>query len=125
MTATPEMVAFDITVQPRLSAAVVRPHGDLTDAFADRIRETLFEVADEHLHLVVDLQAVRIIEPDALSLLVRTRQRVKESGGLLVLAAPSRFVLTVLHTMRLEVAFPTCPDTPAALDAIAKQRGSR
>jgi anti-sigma B factor antagonist len=125
MTATSETAAFDVTVAPGLDAAVVTPYGDMTDEFADRTRETLFEVADGHTHLVVDLHPVRIIEPAALSLLVRVRQRVKEGDGLFVLAAPSRFVLTVLHTMRLETAFPTCPDAETALDAIANHHGSR
>jgi anti-anti-sigma regulatory factor len=65
-------------------------------------------------HVVLDLTAVPGLDHDGLAQLVRTRQEVRRHGGQLCLAAPSRVVLTVLHTMRLEAAFPTFADPAAA-----------
>jgi anti-anti-sigma factor len=67
-------------------------------------------------HLVVDLGGVRTLDPADLAALVRARQQVRQdTGGWVCLASPSRFVLTVLHVMRLEPAFPVFADCRAAL----------
>ncbi|WP_438874847.1 STAS domain-containing protein [Winogradskya humida] len=72
-------------------------------------------------HVIVDLSSVRTVDAEGLALLVRVRQKVRQDhGGWLCLATPSRLVLTVLHTMRLERAFPTFADTPAALAWLRK-----
>jgi anti-anti-sigma regulatory factor len=78
---------------------------------------------------VVDLHAVTFIDSAGLGLLVRAHQEAKQHDGTFALAAPSRFVLTVLHTMRLDGVFRTFPDRRAALagihasDAPAANRG--
>ncbi|MDI5943965.1 STAS domain-containing protein, partial [Micromonospora sp. DH15] len=50
-------------------------------------------------------------------LLVRAHQEARQRGVVLCLAAPSRFVRTVLHTMRLDGLFPTFADQQEALAA--------
>ncbi|MFI6064235.1 STAS domain-containing protein [Micromonospora sp. NPDC051227] len=45
-------------------------------------------------------------DPTGLGLLVRAHPDARERGVTLCLAAPSRFIRTVLHTMRLDGAFP-------------------
>jgi anti-anti-sigma factor len=100
-----------------------RPHGDVTvlrvEHAAD-LRELLADGAGRARHLVLDLTGLHMLDPDGLALLVRARQQVRQDhDGWLCLAAPSRLVLTVLHTMRLERAFPTFADSPAALAWLA------
>ncbi|MET0424248.1 MAG: STAS domain-containing protein [Actinoplanes sp.] len=95
------------------------PHGDVTvrrvEHAAD-LRDLLADAAGPGRHLVLDLAGLHMLDPDGLALLVRVRQLVRqEHDGWLCLAAPSRLVLTVLHTMRLERAFPTFADSAAAL----------
>jgi anti-sigma B factor antagonist len=53
---------------------------------------------------------VRLIDSTALGLLVRAHQDAKRYGRFVCLVAPSRFVITVLHTMRLRAVFPDFPD---------------
>jgi anti-sigma B factor antagonist len=64
------------------------------------------------------MRAVHFIDSSGLGLLMRTRQEARSHGGTVSLAAPSRFVLTVLHTMRLDGAFPRLPDQETALREI-------
>jgi anti-anti-sigma regulatory factor len=74
-------------------------------------------------YLVVDLGALPVIDPDGLGLLVRARGTARDRGLTLCLAAPSRFVRTVLHTMRLDTAFPivdSVADAGAAPAALAE-----
>ena len=91
----------------------------------DDLRESLVTAVAAGRHVVLDLAGVRTIDPDALAVLVRARQQIRqEADGWLCLAAPSRLVLTVLHTMRLERAFPTFADSPSALAWLAEGAGA-
>jgi anti-sigma B factor antagonist len=118
MTAVPETVTHEVVVHPDVDTVVLTPYGDMTDELTDRIGKSLTAAATHHTHLIVDLHAVHTMQPAALSMLVRARQRTKAGGGLFCLVAPSRFVLTVLHTMRLVTAMPAYPDLREAMDAI-------
>lgn len=90
---------------------VVRVEADLTEALRD-----VLALAGTSRHLVLDLTGVPTLDPEGLGLLVRARQQLRQdSRGWLCLAAPSRFVLTVLHIMRLETAFPVFADRFAAV----------
>ncbi|NMO54290.1 STAS domain-containing protein [Actinoplanes sp. TBRC 11911] len=90
---------------------VVRVEADLTEALRD-----VLALAGTSRHLVLDLTGVPTLDPEGLGLLVRARQQLRQDGrGWLCLAAPSRFVLTVLHIMRLETAFPVFADRFAAV----------
>lgn len=51
-----------------------------------------------------------VIDSAGLGLLVRAYRCTKRCGGGLSLVAPSRFVITVLHTMHLDGMFPIFPD---------------
>jgi anti-sigma B factor antagonist len=90
---------------------VVRVEADLTEALRD-----VLALAGTTRHMVLDLTGVPTLDPEGLGLLVRARQQLRQDGrGWLCLAAPSRFVLTVLHIMRLETAFPVFADRRAAV----------
>lgn len=99
--------------------AVVELHGDLDVLIADNLREVLTRACDEHRHVVVDLAQVRLIDSAALGVLVRGHQTIKAKGGQLCLAAPSRFIMAVLHTMRLQPVFPIFAGREQAMDWVA------
>jgi anti-sigma B factor antagonist len=99
-------------------AVVLELHGDLDMLVADEVRDTLRHAGDGHRHLVLDLNDVPMIDSTVLGLLVRAHQSAKQRGGVVCLVAPSRFILTVLHTMRLERVFPVFADTAQAVDQL-------
>jgi anti-anti-sigma factor len=99
----------------RNDVAVVTPSTDLDTAAVELLREALTEAVQHHRHVVVDLHAAPTIDSAGLSLLVRAYNEAKSHGGTLSLAAPSRYVVTVLHTMKLHQVFPQYPDVEAAL----------
>ncbi|MDY7087200.1 MAG: STAS domain-containing protein [Actinomycetota bacterium] len=94
---------------------IVTPLTDLDAALAECLREDLMHAAESCDHVILDLHGVGFIDSTALGLLVRARQEARQHGGTLGLVAPSRFVRTVLHTMRLDAAFPVFADQHAAL----------
>ncbi|MBM2614621.1 STAS domain-containing protein [Actinoplanes sp. LDG1-06] len=95
--------------------AVVTPSTDLDAAAAELLREALAEAVRDHHHVIVDLHAAPTIDSAGLSLLVRFYNEAKARGGTFSLAAPSRYVVTVLHTMKLHQVFTLYPDVEAAL----------
>lgn len=108
--------SYDVSARPDHHAVVVTPTTDLEAGLPEVLRDELMRAA-AHGHVVIDLHTVRFIDSAALGLLVRAHQEAKQRGALLVLAAPSRFVRTVLHTMRLDGVLETYEDVPTALRA--------
>ncbi|MEV6305394.1 STAS domain-containing protein [Actinoplanes sp. NPDC051861] len=105
------MTAFQLREEQ--DRVVLSPLADLADDVAEALRPALMSAAAAGRHVVVDLHAVHTIEPAALSLLVRAHREARQHGGTVSLAAPSRFVQTVLHTMRLDGVFPVLGESPA------------
>ncbi|WP_435205231.1 STAS domain-containing protein [Micromonospora sp. bgisy143] len=87
-------------------ATVVTVTGDIDLATGDALRAALREAADADATVLVDLSRVPTIDSTGLGLLVRAHLDARERGLTLGLAAPSRFIRTVLHTMRLDGVFP-------------------
>ncbi|MBB5827054.1 STAS domain-containing protein [Micromonospora carbonacea] len=83
----------------------------------DRLRAALRDAVEFDGRAVVDLHDMEQIDPAGLGLLVRAHQEARQRGVVLCLAAPSRFVRTVLHTMRLDGLFPTFATRQEALAA--------
>ena len=81
---------------------------------AEPVRRALSEALALGPQVLVDLSEVATIDSVGLGLLVRAHQESRHEGRTLCLVAPSRFVLTVLHTMRLEQVFPVFPTRTAA-----------
>jgi anti-sigma B factor antagonist len=100
-------------------AVVLTPSGNITDAVADDLRQCITEALRVGPRLVVDMHAARIIEPAALAALVRGHCDARLRNGTICLAAPSRFVITALHTMRLATVFPMFPNRRTALAWLA------
>lgn len=86
---------------------------------AEAVRRALAEAVDVSHRLLVDLAEVDVIDSAALGLLVRAHQEARQRGTALCLVAPSRFVLTVLHTMRLDGVFPVFESLTVALSGAA------
>jgi anti-sigma B factor antagonist len=99
------------------SASVVRILGDVDIDVVSELRAALDTALEMHPRVIVDLTGAATIDSVGLGTIVRARQSARRGGGDLLLAAPSRFVRTVLHTMRLDAAFPTFDTVPQALSA--------
>jgi anti-anti-sigma factor len=104
-------------VRDATDTAVVTPLSDLDADAVELLRESLAEAVRDHRHVIVDLHAAPTIDSAGLSMLVRAFNDAKSHGGTLALAAPSRYVVTVLHTMKLHQVFPLYEDVEAALSA--------
>ena len=94
--------------------ALVRVHGNIDKSLAPSLRDGLSWATDHHIGVVVDLAGASLIDPVGLGVLVRARSRARHRGTVLCLVAPSRYLMTVLHTMRVDVLFPTFPDCGSA-----------
>jgi len=95
--------------------AVVRLEGDIDMAMAPALRDALGWATRHHLGVVVDLADAGTIDSVGLGVLIRGHRRARHRGGVMCLAAPSRFLLTVLHTMHLDGVFLVFADQAAAL----------
>ncbi|KAB1128905.1 STAS domain-containing protein [Micromonospora sp. AMSO12t] len=95
--------------------AAVTAAGNVDVDTADELRAALRQAVDVGGHVVVDLTRVRLIDAGGLALLVRAHRDARERGAVLCLAAPSRFIRTVLHTMRLDGLFPVFASPQEAL----------
>ena len=98
---------------------VVHLEGDLDIQVAAGLRKWLTSACESNRNLVLDLADVKFIDSTGLSALVRAHQAAKRNGGQVVLATPSRFLLTILRTLRLEPVFPTFASPDAAVKGLA------
>ncbi|WP_435123565.1 STAS domain-containing protein [Micromonospora tulbaghiae] len=85
---------------------------------ATAVRRALDERSHRDDMELVDLSGLEVIDSAGLSLLVRAHQDARRDGRRLCLLSPSRFVLTVLHTMRLDGVF-------TVVDAASRRRAPR
>ncbi|MDH6462699.1 anti-anti-sigma factor [Micromonospora sp. A200] len=92
---------------------------------AESVRRALSEALTLSPHVLVDLSEVATIDSVGLGLLVRALQEARQEGRALCLVAPSRFVLTVLHTMRLEHVFPVFATRTAAFQHCTRAVGAQ
>ncbi|MEV4536585.1 STAS domain-containing protein [Asanoa sp. NPDC049518] len=99
---------------------VVAARGDIELGSAEELRMLLTMAIGAGQPVVLDLDGVNLVDAAALGVMVRARQTAKQLEVPLCLAAPSRFLLTVLHTMRLRRAFPIFASRAAAVGALAR-----
>jgi anti-anti-sigma factor len=102
-------------------ATVVHVRADLDGRLAETLRAALTCAVDRRGHVVLDLADAATVDSTGLGLLVRVRQQARRRHATVCIVAPSRFVVTVLHTMRLDRAFPIFDDCPSALAWLARQ----
>lgn len=119
--ARPPGTYYDMRTREDLDLAVITPRTDLDADLTERLRDDVMRAAAVHQHVLMDLRAVGLIDSTGLGLLVRARQEARQHEGAFDLLAPSRFLLTVLHTMRLDGVFRTFADLETALHAIRGQ----
>jgi anti-anti-sigma factor len=115
--------SYGVQIHDDMDAVVVTPLVDIDADFAETLRDALTAAVSARRHVVLDLHAVHLIDSAGLGLLVRARQDAKHRDRSLCLVAPSRYVLTVLHTMRLDTVFPTYPDEATAFRALRLDAG--
>lgn len=96
-------------------ATVVTVTGDIDLDTGAALRDALRDAAGTNSPVVVDVSRVPVIDSTGLGLLVRAHLDARERGVTLCLAAPSRFICTVLHTMRLDGVFPIFENRDEAL----------
>lgn len=104
-----------------LDLVVVTPLTDVDAECAAALKQTLEQATRSHRRVLLDMCAAEVIDSAGLGLIVRARQDAKQHGGTLALAAPSRYVLTVLHTMRLDGVFDVYANRDAALETYRRQ----
>jgi anti-sigma B factor antagonist len=107
--------AAAIEIDERPDAAVVHVHADIDSDIAAPLRQTLADAVDRYGHVVLDLTGATTVDPAGLAALVRAHQRARRREGTVCVVSPSRFVVTVLHTMRVDSLFPVFDDCPSAL----------
>ncbi|RIV41498.1 STAS domain-containing protein [Micromonospora radicis] len=95
---------------------------DVAPDAGDALRVALRTALDVGGTVVVDLTRVQVIDSAGLGLLVRAHRDVRDRGGRLCLAAPSRFIRTVLHTMKLAGVFPIFDSHDEALAQLGVSR---
>jgi anti-sigma B factor antagonist len=105
--------------------AILRLHGDLDLLVEPQLRQALTDACADYRHVLLDLSNVRLIDSTGLGLLVRAHQSAKRKDGVVCLLSPSRFILTVLHTMRLHPVFPVFPDATMAINWLAHMAAPR
>lgn len=92
--------------------------GDIDIDACGPLRSALHTAIAVNGYVILDLTEVHLIDSTALGLLVRAQHEARRRGGVLGLAAPSRFILSVLHTMHLADLFPiftSCTEATAEL----------
>jgi anti-sigma B factor antagonist len=99
------------------SASLVRVIGGVDTTVVAELRTALDDALAVHRRVIVDLARAPTIDSVGLGTVVRAHQVARRRGGDLLLAAPSRFVRTVLHTMRLDGALPIFDTVPQAMSA--------
>jgi anti-sigma B factor antagonist len=104
-----------IELTTRDDSALLRVHGNLDATMAPDLRDALCWAVDRHPAVVVDLSGSPRVDPPGLGVLIRAHGRAKHRDGIICLVAPSRFVLTVLHTMHIDGVFPIFDDCVTAL----------
>lgn len=110
-----------VSVAVTAPAVLVRVTGDIDDDVVPALRSTLDSAMALRPYVIVDLSTAETITSPGLGTLVRARTAVRQRDGELLLAAPSRFVRTVLWTMRLHTAFRMFDTVPQAITAAAAQ----
>lgn len=106
-----------VRVEHTPTAAVVHVTGEIDIAVAPDLRSALEAAVVAQSNVIVDLSQAGVIDSAGLGTLVRARNAARRRQGELLLAGPSRFVQTVLRTMRLHTAFRTFGTVQQAITA--------
>jgi anti-anti-sigma factor len=106
--------------EPGGDSLVITPLTDIDADATTALRPVLADAVRTHRQIVIDMRVAEVIDSAGLGMLVRVHQGAKQYGGTLMLATPSRYVLTVLHTMRLDGVFELADDVATALSGMRR-----
>jgi anti-sigma B factor antagonist len=107
--------SYELHECPDLDTVVITPLTDIDAESSATLRQALEQALDAYQHVLMDMRAAEVIDSTGLGMIVRVHQLAKQRGRTLTLAAPSRYVRTVLHTMRLEGVFDIVESSAAML----------
>lgn len=110
--------AWDVQDVAGSGTRLVTLRAPLDRRLAGWIRPELMAATSAGRDVVIDMRGAAVIDPSGLGLLVRAYREARHHDATLCLVAPSRFVITVLHTMRLDGVFPIHPDLQSALQSL-------
>jgi anti-sigma B factor antagonist len=112
---------LDINVRMRSQVQVIQLRGALRMGPAvDALRQTLEElIANGDTRIVMNLSEVPMVDSSAIGLLVRFLAMIKEKGGNLKLAQPSKFAVQTLRLVGLLKLFETFESDEAAVESFA------
>ncbi|MBN1171828.1 MAG: STAS domain-containing protein [Micromonosporaceae bacterium] len=103
-------------------ATLVVVSGDLTEPVLASVQDVLGAAVAMDRDVIVDLGQVGVVDAAGLRTLVRAHCDARKRDRVLCVAAPSRFIRIVLHTMRLDGAILTFDDRRLARVWLASQR---
>jgi anti-anti-sigma factor len=114
-----------IEVRPLGHAAIVTVRGDFDVDQADFLRAALAQAIGHHGGVVLNFAEVGVIDSVGLGVLVRAHRDARRSGRQMCLVSASRFIVAVLHTMRIDAIFPRFDSCEEALAWLAAPPLSR
>jgi len=100
------MVSIELSTRECGGQLVVALRGELDVIDAASVAASLAAVAADGRHFILDLTGLEFIDSSGLAALVRARQRARQAGCEMHLAAPQQQVLRVLTLTRLTDVFP-------------------
>jgi anti-sigma B factor antagonist len=112
-----------VSVRTAPTASVVHIAGDIDTDVVGELRSALETALRARPYVIADLTQAGTIDSFGLGTLVRARNAARRRHGELLLAGPSRFVQTVLHTMRLHTAFRMFTTVAQAMAATDRVNG--
>jgi anti-sigma B factor antagonist len=107
---------FDMNLRDGHAAVALRGEADVTNAAA--LVSAIAAVTALHQVVIVELSALEFIDCSALRALLRLQRCAGRSGGIVLIAAPSRNVLRLLSLTGMDGAFRVHPSADAALASI-------
>jgi anti-anti-sigma factor len=89
-----------------LTAAVVRPDGDLVAPKLPALRTKLQEMVGSGIvHLTLDLEGAQMVDSAGVGLLISAHNTLKKAGGELTVIHASKDILDLFRTMRIHQHF--------------------
>jgi anti-sigma B factor antagonist len=121
------MVSIELSTRECGGQLVVALRGELDVVDAASVAASLAAVAANGRHIILDLKGLEFIDSSGLAALVRGRQRARQAGCEMHLAAPQQQVLRVLALTRLTDVFPVhigVDEAASSRDSAAPTAGS-
>lgn len=105
-------------------AALLRVAGDIDVNVAAALRAALDAALERYDWIIMDAARVGVVDSVGLHVLVTASLTTRGRGGDLLIAAPSRLLLSVLHLMRPATSFSLFDTVPQAMTKAQGRRRS-